>query len=95
VPDRRIARLTPGFWRARQRLGITSGSPRGQAVAATIRPLADAKILPEHSDYETSFAPGRAFVRRVPRHNLWIDCRFDDDIVTVFSIFDQPPVPAE
>jgi hypothetical protein len=68
----RIARLTPGFHRARIRLGIATGSPRGQAVSAVVRALAEADILPEHGDLEALFHPGRAFVRRVPKHNLWV-----------------------
>lgn len=95
MPDRRIGRLTPGFQRARAKLGVTSSSPRNLAVAATIRALLEAETLPGYGDFETSFSPGRAFVRRVPRQNLWIDYRFDDDSVILLSIHDQPPVPAE
>ncbi len=93
--DRRITRLTPGFHRARQRLGLATGSTRGQAVAAVIRALSSAETLPEHGDFETEFKPGHAFVRRVPKHNLWIWYRVDTDYVTLVSITDDPPAPAE
>ena len=95
MPVDRIARLTPGFHRARSRLGIATGSPRAQAVAAVVRALAEADILPEHADLEASFHPSRAFVRRVPKHNLWVWFRVDADHVTLISITDEPPIPFE
>jgi hypothetical protein len=57
--------------------------------------LASAEVLPDHADFETAFRPGRAFVRRVPKQNLWIWYRFDADHVSLISITDQPPVPEE
>jgi hypothetical protein len=60
-----------------------------------VRALGAAEVLPEQVDFEAVFHPGRAFVRRVPKHNLWIWFRFDADHVTLVSITDEPPVPAE
>jgi len=48
--------------------------------------------LPGIGDYETSFAPGRAHVRRVSGHNLWILYRFDDGQVFVMTARAEPPV---
>lgn len=45
---------------------------------ATIAALADANELLGAADDETTFAPGRAFVRRVDGRNVWILYRFDD-----------------
>jgi hypothetical protein len=51
--------------------------------------------LPGGGDFETSFAPGRAYVRRVVGHNLWLLYRFDDDHVFIMSARNQPPVPVD
>ena len=69
--------------------------PRGQAVSAVVRALAEADTLPGHADLEASFHPGRAFVRRVAKHNLWVWFRIDANHVTLMSITDEPPVPFE
>lgn len=93
--DRRIPRLTPGFHRAKQRLGIVTGTPRGQAVSATIRAVAAAAALPEAADFEAVFHPGRAYVRRVVKQNLWLWFRIDETHVTFVSLTDAPPAPVE
>ncbi len=93
--DRRIARLTAGFQRSRRRLAIATGTSRAQAISAVVRALASAEALPEHTDLEVSFHPGRAFVRRVPKHNLWVWFRIDAEHVTLMSITDEPPIPLE
>jgi len=49
--------------------------------------------LPGAGDFETSFSPGRAHVRRVAGLNLWLLYRFDDQYVFVMTARDQPPVP--
>ncbi len=59
-----------------------------------MRALASAD-LPGPGDFETSFAPGRAFVRRVVGHNLWILYPFDVDHVFVMTVRGQPPVPLD
>jgi hypothetical protein len=51
--------------------------------------------LPGAGDFETSFSPGRAHVRRVASQNLWLLYRFDDDFVFVMTARDQPPIPAD
>ncbi len=48
-----------------------------------------------HPPGETVFAPGRAHVRRVPRQNIWLLYRFDDDQLFVMTARGQPPVPVE
>jgi hypothetical protein len=60
-----------------------------------VRALAEADILPEHGDLESLFHPSRAFVRRVPKHNLWVWFRTDADHVTLLWITDEPPIPLE
>ena len=66
-----------------------------RAVFAAIGALEDAEALPGPGDYETRFAPGRAHVRRVPGHNVWLLYRFDADHVSVLTARKAPPVPAD
>jgi hypothetical protein len=75
-------------------LGVRAGSPAYRAVSATVRALASADG-PGVGDYETSFAPGRAYVRRVSGHNLWILYRFDDVHVFIMTARGYPPVPLD
>jgi hypothetical protein len=82
------------FRRSVEKLGVAAGSPAYRAASATMRALASAE-LPGVGDYETSFAPGRAFVRRVVGHNLWILYRFDGKNVFVMTARNQPPVPLD
>jgi hypothetical protein len=89
----RVLRLTPGFARARAKLGITAGSPRARAVAACISAINDAAVLPGPLDVETEFRPGTAFVRRVGGVNLWVWFRLVGNDVAILSITDEPPVP--
>lgn len=51
--------------------------------------------LPSPGDVETTFAPGRAFVRRVGGQNLWIWYRFDEVHVELITVRDEPPVPSD
>ncbi len=74
-------------------LGIAHGSGRSLALGSAVAALSNADMLPGWSDFETTFHPGRAYVRRVPGHNLWILYRFDRQYVDVLSLRDQPPVP--
>jgi hypothetical protein len=90
----RVLRLSTTFRRSVERLGITAGSPAHRVLSSTLTSLASAE-LPSETDHETAFRPGRAFVRRVQRLNLWILYRFDDDHVFVMTARDQPPEPIE
>lgn len=76
-------------------MGVQPRSASSRAVFATIGALGDAESLPGPGDFETRFAPGRAHVRRVPGHNVWILYRFDTDHVFVITVRAEPPVPAE
>jgi hypothetical protein len=80
--------------RSVEKLGVLAGSPAYRAVTATIRALASAE-LPALADFETAFSPGRAFVRRVGGHNLWVLYRFDDHNVFVMTARGHPPVPVD
>jgi hypothetical protein len=75
-----------------EKLGVRSGSPAYHAVTAAIRALASTD-LPGKGDYETSFAPGRAHVRRIAGTNLWVLYRFDEGHVFIMTARDEPPVP--
>jgi len=92
---RRVARLSTTFRRSVIDLGLLPGSPGFRAVFATVAALADADKLPGSGDDETTFAPGRAFVRRVSAQNVWILYRFDNDRVFALTTRGVPPVPAD
>jgi hypothetical protein len=64
-------------------------------VFSAIGSLADANDLPAAGDHETVFAPGRAYVRRVVVHNVWLFYRFDDNHVFVMTARREPPVPVD
>ncbi|MGH7435774.1 MAG: hypothetical protein ACRENE_08870 [Polyangiaceae bacterium] len=76
------------------KLGVAAGAAPYRAVSATVRALA-ASDLPGARDFETPFAPGKAYARRVTGQNLWLLYRFDDQFVFVMTARDQPPVPAD
>lgn len=61
---------------------------------ATINAM-ETSALPGPGDHETEFSPGRAYVRRVTGHNLWLLYRFDDDHVFMMTPRSQPPVPVD
>ncbi len=90
---RRVAKLSTTFRRSVIELGMAPGSPGFRAVFATVAALANADELPGPGDDETTFGPGRAFVRRVIGRNVWILYRFDDEHVYAMSTRDAPPVP--
>jgi hypothetical protein len=90
----RILRLSTSFRQSVQRLGVPSGSRAYRAVSATLRALVSTP-LPGGGDFETPFSPGRAYVRRVVGHNLWLLYRFDDEPVFVLTARSQPPVPVD
>jgi hypothetical protein len=77
------------------KLGLRPGSPAQRGVLATVRAVADAESLPGPVDFETAFAPGRAHVRRVSAHNLWVLYRFDAGHVDVLTVRNEPPVPVD
>jgi hypothetical protein len=90
----RILRISTTLRRSVERLGVRAGSTAYRAVSATMRSLASGD-LPGTGDYETSFSPGKAHVRRVPGQNVWILYRFDDEHVFIMTAHGQPPVPVD
>jgi hypothetical protein len=64
-------------------------------VFATVAALAAAVDLPGAGDDETTFGPGRAFVRRVSGRNVWILYRFDEDHVFAMITRREPPGPTD
>jgi hypothetical protein len=60
-----------------------------------VRAIADAPTLPGPVDFETEFAPGRAYVRRVSGENLWVLYRFDAIYLDVLAVRGDPPVPVD
>jgi hypothetical protein len=78
-----------------RKIGVAPGSAARKPLLAAIRAIAEAEALPTPSDYETSFSPGRAHVRRVAGANLWIIYRFDDTHVDVLTVRNEPPVPVD
>ena len=89
----RLLTLTPGFARARSRLGIHTGSERARTLAACLSSLASSETLPGVVDFEAEFKPGTAHVRRAGAANLWVWFRFSEDSVTILSVTNTPPVP--
>jgi hypothetical protein len=77
----RILRFSTTFRRSVEKLGIVAGSGPYGAVSAALRSL--------------WFSPGRAHVRRVGRHNVWVLYRFDGEHVFVLTARGQPPVPID
>jgi len=75
-------------------LGVRAGSPAYRAVTAAMRALASTNV-PGPGDYETSFSPARAQVRRVSGQNVWLLYRFDEQHLFILTALGQPPVPAE
>jgi hypothetical protein len=70
---------------------VPVGSQRWRAVFAAIGALAAADELPGQIDFDTGFAPGRAYVRRVPGYSVWILYRFDDAHVSILQARDEEP----
>lgn len=92
---RRVAHLSTTFRRSVVELGLVPGSPGFRAVFATVAALADANELPGPGDGETTFAPGRAFVRRVGGRNIWLFYRFDDTHLFALTTRGVPPIPVD
>jgi len=92
---RRVPRLSTTLRRSLTALGVHPGSAAFRAVMAAIAALAKTDTLPGPADHETGFSPGRAHVRRVQGHNLWLLYRFDADYVFVMTARSQPPVPTD
>lgn len=66
------------------------------AIRATVHALTTAELLPGPLDYETLIPPvQRAWVRRVPGHNLWLFYRVREDVVYLLLVTREPPVPVE
>jgi hypothetical protein len=66
-------------------------TPRFRAVLGTINALSKLEELPDLGDRETSFSPGRAFVRRVEGYRLWVLYRCDNEHLFVMTARDEPP----
>jgi hypothetical protein len=90
----RILRVSTTFRRSVEKLGIVTGSRPYRAVSAALRSLAVGD-LPGVGDFETSFSPGRAHVRRVVGHNVWVLYRFDGEHVSMLTVRGEPPVPID
>ena len=91
----RVVRLSATFRRSLVTLGIEPGSAAFRTVFATIAALADAAELPGCTDHQTSFSPGRAQIRRVAGHNVWLLYRFDAVHVFIMTARGEPPVPLD
>ena len=64
------------------------------ALAATLRSLEAAEVLPGLLDGETMIPPvRRAWFRRVAGANLWILYDARDGEVILFALVGSPPVP--
>jgi hypothetical protein len=92
---RRIPRLSTTFRRTLAAIGVRPKTAPYRAVFAAIGALEDAETLPGPGDHETRFVPGRAYVRRVSGHNVWILYRFDANHIFVITARAQPPVPLD
>jgi hypothetical protein len=90
----RSLRVSATFRQSVAKLGVFVGTPAYRAVSATMRALAAAD-LPGPGDFETSFSPAKAHVRRVASQNVWLLYRFDDQFVFLMTARGQPPVPTE
>jgi hypothetical protein len=90
----RVLRVSATFRRSVEQLGVRTGSPVYRAVTAAMRALASSQV-PGPGDYETSFAPTRAQVRRVTGQNVWLLYRFDERHLFILTARGQPPVPTE
>ena len=64
-------------------------------MAAAIRSLVQTEVLPTPMDTIAAFGAGRAFVRRVPRENLWIWFQVADRHLELLAVKDEPPVPLD
>ncbi len=92
----RTLRVSSTFRQSVARLGVLVGSPAHRAVSATMRALS-ASDLPGGGDFETSFSPGKAYVRGAwPDTTLWVSVyRFSDQYVYAMTARGQPPVPVD
>ena len=83
----RLVRLTRGYRQGIDRLGVRGGTPVHRSIAATIRSLAGAAVLPEPGDLEGLIPPTlRAHVRRVPGTQLWLWYTETDEVVTLRAL---------
>ena len=88
----RLVRLTPGYARSAQRLGVRPGTEIGLKVARVIRALAGARALPEPGDIEGLIPPSLpAFVRRVDGAALWLWYTASPDTLTLRALTGAPP----
>ncbi|MEO0321507.1 MAG: hypothetical protein AAF447_00985 [Myxococcota bacterium] len=91
----RRLRLTTWYAR-RARDTVQPGTPTGIALGRVVRNLLRTEVLPGSQDFEARRRPtGRAWVRRVPGHNLWLWYRFDETEVFLLALTADPPVPTD
>jgi len=92
---RRVAHLSTTFRRSVTDLGLAPGSPGFRAVFATVAALTEGKSCLALATTRPTFAPGRAFARRVSGRNVWILFRFDDHHLFALTARGVPPVPVD
>jgi hypothetical protein len=92
----RIVVLSPRFLKRARALGVRSGSALSRDLGATVRALASAAKLPLPGDVRAMIPPTlQAFVRRVPRRNLWVWYLATDATLTAIHLANAPPVPLD
>lgn len=64
-------------------------------MAAAIRSLVQSEALPAQMDTVAAFGAGRAFVRRMPRENLWIWYQVGNRHLELLAVKGEPPVPLD
>lgn len=91
---RRVVRLGRGYLH-----GIARLKPRGATaitLAATLRSLEAAEVLPGPLDGETMIPPvRRAWFRRVAGANLWVLYEARDGEVILLALVGWPPIPVD
>lgn len=91
----RRVRVSTWYARAAARV-LCDGSLRGNDIGRTVRLLAAADAPPGPADYEATSQPvGRAWVRRVGGHNVWVWYRVNDDEVILVTVTTDPPIPLD
>jgi hypothetical protein len=90
----RLLVLTDRYFRALARIGVRPRTPQAQRVARVLRALEGADVLPGEQDDRAVIPPTvAAFVRRVPKANLWVWYTLDGERVIIQAITAHPPAP--
>jgi hypothetical protein len=67
-----------------------------EALAAMVRSLATAEVLPGPFDYQVAIPPVQtAWCRRVPGYNVWLFYRVREDVLYLLHVVSSPPVPLD